>query len=462
MVRIIIEEEGARRAFKLGSGRLSIGSGEAARLRLTSTDVADVHVEVHVGADVVKLVPRPGVVPPEVEGQPCTEEVELALRQAFSIGSARVWFEVDEGDIQGPRTSASSAAPRTTAPTGARVTGRADRSVQREEAIRKAKDGARRSVVQRQTRRVERGLPSWLTATLILGGVVVAVFVLNKIFVETGKRGAGSVLATIQAAEHEVEIGNFETALAKLELLPKSVDPSPEELKRIEGIKAEIKERSKQTVQDVENLKGTNFLDTFLKRYEKNYLQRNPEPAKVRLFLKRTAEFQRRWPTHPDMDWVKRQENRFRGSIDLSAEPTYDDVAWEIESLVDTAPRNYKDAFALLDGYIEGGGVRLSEAEELRAQLVEDRVAYAEDRIQQAKYEYEDKDDHAKCVWWLVHSIIWLGDEELENDAARRLVAVDRANEHILGYENRYPDKFRALLANDIVRAYAKKTKLID
>ena len=46
MVRLIVEEQGARRAFRLGEGTLKVGSGAAAQLRLQSGDVADVHAEI--------------------------------------------------------------------------------------------------------------------------------------------------------------------------------------------------------------------------------------------------------------------------------------------------------------------------------------------------------------------------------------------------------------------------------
>ena len=43
MVRLIVEEQGARRAFRLGNGVLLIGSGPEARLVLRSAGVAEAH-----------------------------------------------------------------------------------------------------------------------------------------------------------------------------------------------------------------------------------------------------------------------------------------------------------------------------------------------------------------------------------------------------------------------------------
>ena len=45
MARLILDDGGKRRAFKLNPGRMTIGSGEGATLRLDSGDVAEVHAE---------------------------------------------------------------------------------------------------------------------------------------------------------------------------------------------------------------------------------------------------------------------------------------------------------------------------------------------------------------------------------------------------------------------------------
>ena len=47
MARLILEEDGQTRRFRLNEGKLTIGSGEAATLRCHSADVAEVHAESH-------------------------------------------------------------------------------------------------------------------------------------------------------------------------------------------------------------------------------------------------------------------------------------------------------------------------------------------------------------------------------------------------------------------------------
>ena len=67
-------------------------------------------------------------------------------------------------------------------------------------------------------------------------------------------------------------------------------------------------------------------------------------------------------------------------------------------------------------------GEEHTKAENLRGEVLAGRPAYAEDKLYQAKYEFEKKNDPSKAVWWLVHNIAWLGDEALANENARVLV----------------------------------------
>ena len=60
MAKLILEENGKRRAFNLGDGVLSVGAGEEAKLRLAVSDVADVHVDLELRGTTLTLRPRTG------------------------------------------------------------------------------------------------------------------------------------------------------------------------------------------------------------------------------------------------------------------------------------------------------------------------------------------------------------------------------------------------------------------
>ncbi len=95
MTRLIVEEQGAQRAFKVNDGRMSIGSSPEATLRLSAGGVADVHADIDVQGGRVRLCPRLGVVPPLVGGVPAMNDVELPHGAVVTIGEATLRFQYD-------------------------------------------------------------------------------------------------------------------------------------------------------------------------------------------------------------------------------------------------------------------------------------------------------------------------------------------------------------------------------
>lgn len=96
MARLILEDGGQRRAFRVNPGKLTIGSGEGAALKLSSTDVAEVHAELVIGEDgSMVLHPRPGVLPPTVLGRPVKTPTRLPANGEFRIGEAVFRLEAE-------------------------------------------------------------------------------------------------------------------------------------------------------------------------------------------------------------------------------------------------------------------------------------------------------------------------------------------------------------------------------
>ena len=93
MTRLIVDDGGARRAFKLNDGRLTVGCGEGATLRLTAEGVAEAHADLVIAEGRVRLAPRPGVLPPLVAGVPARGEIELKHDAAVKIGGATLTVE---------------------------------------------------------------------------------------------------------------------------------------------------------------------------------------------------------------------------------------------------------------------------------------------------------------------------------------------------------------------------------
>lgn len=448
MTHLIVEEGGQRRAFKIGDGVLTLGTGDEARLKVTASDVAQIHAEIVISGGQVVLRSRPGVVPPTVGGQTIQGDAPLAPGVVATIGSVRLWLEGD----QAPPAAAPAAAP------AVQVT-QQDRQVRREQAIAQAGSRGSRNVVQRTRPRVERGLPGGVIVLLILGGVIVVLFAGWKMFkAGAGDTGEVAINATLRAVELHIVEGSFDLAGQKLDSL--SGELSQGQRTKQEELRDAIAERLDQMVIDAKNRVGTNYKNSKLQKYESIYLQGSPDKPKARVFLQRCRYFKQTWPDHPDREWVERQERRFRGFVNLSDPPTFEDVSWEVECLTRTSPREYKAAFEVIDSFIadaEGGA--LLSAKELHVQMLSDRSEYHIDRMQQARYEYE-KEAVGQAVAWLVYAITMMGDQAMEDEAAGFLVKIPEVDQHLRGWRSKYPERFEVMLENDIVAEYVERVDL--
>ncbi len=447
MTKLWLEEGGKRRVFRLGSGLLSVGSGAGAKLRVESGDVAEVHFELELGDRSARVLPRRGVLPPRIAGRAISGPAELAFGKVLEFGAVRLWLE-----------SEAPAAPASVAPGAERLR----RATPAHTPIRRRRETSSAEPAQedRPRRAARRGPPMPLAFGVALVAIVVVAFVV-KFGMSRAKPGVVSAAGLIDAAAIDVKEGNLEFAeerLAEAEALGGLGEATRA---RIAGMRTEIRKRKAEVDLLVQNDVGTNYFETMLKKYEAKFLAGEPDPVKARLFIERCREFRRRWPGHPQMDWVERQEARFRGVIDLSQPKTWPEVEWELEDLSDELPRNYVKMLALLDEFIgRAEGRERSAAEAERAKHVADRPAYHLDRLQQARYEFEQKEDPSKAVWWLVHEIIWIGDPLLADEAAQVLLAFPRLEEHLAGYKQKYPDRFAALLEHDALHEFARSKGL--
>ena len=462
MVRLIVEEGGQRRAFRLGSGVLTVGTGREARLRLSSEDVAELHAEIEVTDEAVVIRSRPGVMPPLVGGAPAKGEVPLTVGQVVTLGGARIWLEDEAGASVSPApppvppASAPTPASPASAPRRARAGAGGARETRRQAAMHTARQTGKRTVVERSTPRVKKGLPPVVIVLLVLGVVAVILLVLRYGLssMEKTTLDADNVLA---GAREDVEEGRWSQAYADLGML-KGMDLTDEQRAERDAILAVIDSVEETSDQHMVDDVGTQWMNTFLEKYETKFLQGNPAPERIRLFLERCKEFRRRWPDHPQMEWVTRQESRFEGAVNLSDPMDIAFVKWKLRFFVDTRPRYYDDAFELLDEFEPlASPDERTDLATMRADMITNRKAYADDQLQWAKYEFEKKNNPNKAVWWLVNSVLHLGDATLEDDAARYLIRMPDLAGHLRGYEVKYPEMFDGLMKNEIVRKKAKE-----
>jgi hypothetical protein len=402
------------------------------------------------------------VLPPTVGGIAISGPAPLPFGRVLELGSLRLWLEAEspqESAAAAPKTGAgiggagavASAATRAAA-SGAPTGGRARRGAPEE-----PEQGQER---ERRPRR--RGLPVSLLivpSALILAGLVW--------FLRSALSGSApevvAAASLVDQAERDFQDGHFQFAEENLAQAESGGRLDALTQARIADLRARIAMRKAEVDLLIQNNAGTNFLDTRLKKYEEKFLSGTPDPVKARLFLERCKEFRERWPKHPEMPWVERQEARFRGVIDLSKPKTWPEVAWEVEDLADEMPCNYAKMLALVDEFLtRASGADETAAKAEQAKVLAARPAYHLDRLQQARYEYEQKGDPSKAVWWLVHEVIWIGDPVLSEEAAKILLDMPDLAPHLEGYKQTYPDKFAALMENDGLRAFAATKGLVN
>jgi hypothetical protein len=440
MARLILEEGGKRRAFRLKDGKITVGSGEGCTLTLASPGVAEVHLEIELAGGKATLLPRPGVLPPTLSGEPVSGPALVPDGATIEVGGARLVFDYEETSAAPP----PAAAPR-----------------KRERKVPSAppRQESRASRVERSRPRVEikRGAPTWLILAIFGAGALAAFFVVRGLLGSMGERLVEPDAIYAEALRY-YDNGAYDLARQRLDLIDDAnQDVSPEVARKAQDLLAKIAEHRSDAELRVHNVEGTKWMETQLKRFVDERLQGDPKPERVRVFLMRCKEFRERWPGHPEMDWVDRYEERFSSFVDLSAAPTFADVEYEVQTLTWAMPRNYRKAFAVLDAFLADA----SPEDREKALAIVDRLRteqqeYFTDRRLQARYLWE-KEKQGEAVAWVVELIVGLEDAGMIQEAADELVRMPAIEEWLRGYASDYPEKFARLAAHPTVGEFVQR-----
>lgn len=465
MARLILEEGDARRAFKVGEGRLTIGSGASCSLRLASEGVAEVHAELEVSGGFAYLRPRPGVMPPLMHGQPVTHQVPLAADARFEIGAARFHYLADDAAAapagptrpQVPKAAGvggAAAAPSRPVPSGRPAT------TKRADAPRRVEAPAAAVQRNRPRAQVKRGIPTWLMLVLIGGALVITFFALRAL---VGQTGQSTVVpeATLARARERFEQREFDAARAALALIPRET-VSAALRKQIEALEAEMDAIDRDLVLDREHRReAEDYRTTQLEGFMKARLTGdNPPRERVRVFLKRLREFRQRWPQFPDMDWIDRHERLYSRLVDLNEPPTFKDVAYEAETLTWAKPRDYRQAAGVVRAFAErASGDDRQQAIDLLDQLAAAEKEFFDDQMQQAKYHWQRKES-GKAVGVLISLVLGLDDPGHVDQAAQELVGLPGIEDFLRSYR-RTSSKYPELILNPRVREAAQRAGLL-
>lgn len=454
MARLILREGEQTRRFKLNNGKLSIGSGAEATITVDSDEVAEVHLELEFRDGKAVLRPRRGVAPVTIRGQKVSGEGTLAPGATAKFGGVSLSIELED------------AAPTPSAPKAGRSTGSGARKVSKASpAGRRAGGGASSgSRVQRQRRTMSggRSLPSWLIVALLLLGAGAVIMMLDN-FAEDSAEVAFDPRSSQVRIEDLLANRVYAGVLSELEekIEPNMASLTPEWKRTFEGYRKRALNLQEEAEAISRNIQGNEYFGPQLKRYQEGYLKDNGRPQ-ARVLLKRIEEFRRRWPTHPELDWCDRMERRYGEIANMSSPDEWPDVEWEVKTLTWAKPRRYKEAFAVLKGFYElSAGADRDAALALMEEKATEEKEYFDDRILEAKHQYENKKDYETALGELLYLVEYLEDNSLADQAATRISQMPNIEGSMAAVKREMPEKFERLKANAVMRSYLQKIGLL-
>lgn len=448
MVRLTVEESGAKRRFRLNEGTLTIGSGTSCTLTLQSEDIADVHAELefHGGEATLKL--RKGVAPARMRGKAVTGEVRMQIGVPVKIGSATLALEDESQKSSSKKTS------------GKKSPGRAGAVKTRAAATGSGSGEDRPERVDRQRRTVQASMPTWLML-MIFAGVCLAAWIGVKSIGESSVEEGFSPIGSKVRVEKLMRNAEYESAKAEAEkALSYTLTDSDRNV--FENYLKEIHDYNARGRLAVYNESGTKYLASQLKKFESMRLKKSAEAPVVRVFLKRLNYFEATWPQHREgLGWVRRMRANYGPMIDLKAAPSLADIDFEVESLTWAKPREYRQAFGVIERFI---GTASGGDKEAALAILDDMQGEQEehfrDRMLQAKYEWEEKGQKGKAVVELASIVMRFADKSMEDEAAAMMVSLPRIDEYFRGYKNSQPHNWKRLIENEIIAQRARELGL--
>jgi len=456
MAKLIVEAGGSTRRFKLGDGTLTLGSGEGATLTLASEELADVHAEIEVSGESVVLRTRKGTMPPKVRGVAAKGDVKLGPGVKVTLGDVTL-------SLEGP---AASAAPSRTqaASRGADKAGVRASSGRAKAEARPSSGRATRPRVQRRQPTVHgQSLPSWLIVVLILAVAGVG-FLIFRSGAEGFSEEGFSAIASETRLQEKLAEADFRSGRKEIDKVKRhwnELDPTWHA--KFRAFEEQVIELETEAELLSRNSDGDVYISKQLEGFLDDYLEVPSRPA-ARVFIKRINWFEKEYPRHPRLDWCSRMKERWRQTAALNEPASYEDVAFEVKTMTWSMPRDYKTAFALLDGFISGAtGSDRAMAQALRTEHEGERREYFQDRLLQAKHEYghESSQQKSSAVRWLTELVTKIGDDDMANQAASYLVKIPGVDGPIRGFYNSERHTYDALMENPIVRRYVEENDVL-
>ncbi|GEM_PF-1137815 len=449
MAILIVEEGGKRRRFRLNPGKLTLGSGEEATLRLTSEGVARIHAVLVCEDGVVTLQPEAGVAPIKVGGRSQSAPFRLSAGKTAQVGSARISIEAEQG------AASTQGSKRQPARSGA--AGRSNRASKGATRGRGRQSRDEDSAEERRPRRrkSKSGFPAWLVIVVGIGGALL-VFKLLDNFAETSSVKVFEPLGSKGKIEEKLSGGDYKGVLAELKWVDENrAGMSAEWRTYFDGVQTQADAMQAEAQLYARNTKGTEIFTTQLEKFQGTYLRRNTRPE-ARVFLKRIAQFKADYPRHPQLGWCDRMAERYADIAKMTEPPTLADLEFEVKTLTWARPRDYKTSFELLNAFLASAtGGEQAAVEALIQEKITEREVFFKDRMEQAVY-YWDNKQTSKMVGELALLVSLIGDRVMADEAAEELVLVPGLDGYLRSYKKDRVSRFAALMENSIVRQYAE------
>ncbi len=494
MSKLIVDDAGNQRAFRLGEGRLTIGSGENDKLRLQAGGVEPGHLTLVVRGQSVSI---DATAPVELAGEELVGEHRWHGGQTLAVGDARFSF-VLEGD--GPKAPAGARAPKrpatrevdeSKAPTSRRSTaGSAVRSTGvrssggRSRASRsdEGDDGAprRRGSASSRARQQQGGLPSWampVGVIALLGGVLV--------WYSFKGGGAAQPAALLNQASSLIDDGQSKTArsvFAKLDRDKLSTDLKA----RYDEVEKKFEARLLGKTAEKRMRDSIDWATLNLTRFHSKYLE-NPlvQAGQVRMWFENLAQFREENPDTASTVWQENPsgkkllgeiaaiEAQFKDHPGRSGPANLDDARWWIEYYTSggkggDGTKLYAPVLAKLDEVqAVSSELDAESVETLRSQVLADRTLYVEQKLARSKELFERYlvEDSLPVLQQsaaeLVNLIHYNREAGIRNTAANALIKfpMDKLQKQLLpSYEKHDPSKYASLME---VPQIAGLTKLI-
>lgn len=501
MTRLIVDDGGSRRAFKVGDGVLAIGSGSAATLKLTDPGVAEVHAELEIRGTTATLKTKPGVMPPTLGGETALGDVVVDHGVPIQIGGSTITLEFEGGGAAPAASSASSsAAPaagvvkRSSARAGGGTSSKAPASpvrrgaaaggggavkrgagVQRAASRERDEDrgdegGGQRSMAYRQRKKKDDSAQMLILVLGVPGILAIVYLLFTQVFFRADAQEYHPNLYYNDARKHldEERIDKARTRLAQIDF---NNSDTPSDLKpKVDRLLAEIDAKEKVIAEDFRNFElGNRYLERKVKSFRDNWVSGSPEMPVLKFYVRRLKYFKSEWPSHEGVEWVNTELRRFQNMVDLTVPRTYADIEFEMKMMRGAEPREWDAMVKLLDDFRRSAeGQDLDREAALRTEVLADRDAWILDKDEQARWHFDramkksppDSEELGKCVGWLVKLTVYSGVPDTADDAADKLIKVPGIEDWLRGYKKHDPVTFKRLIAHPTVNSYAQQNDI--